>query len=121
MGIVQRDDGALLIIQRRDTGTWSFPAGYCDLGENVAKTAVRELLEETGYRIRISRLLGIYSNPQFHYTFKNGDKVKNVGVVFLASVNGGVPKPEPSEIMAIDWLQPEQVLSRVSDHVTSFG
>ncbi len=114
--VVQRDDGKILMVQRRDTGTWALPAGYADLGENVANTAVREVLEETGYHIQVERLLGIYSNSQFHYTFENGDQVKNVGVVFKASLTGGVGSPDLDEIMALAWLPPDAVLARVSDY-----
>ncbi|KAA3656209.1 MAG: NUDIX domain-containing protein [Chloroflexi bacterium] len=114
MVVVQRDDDTLLMIQRRDTGTWAFPSGYSDLGENVAETAVREAFEETGYHIQVERLIGIYSNPQFHYKFENGDQVKNVGVVFKASLNGGVCVPDPAETLAVKWWAVEEILPCMS-------
>ena len=38
----------LLMIQRRDTGTWALPGGHLDPGESAAAAAQREVLEETG-------------------------------------------------------------------------
>lgn len=44
-------------------GKWVVPGGYVDRGEEVPQAAVRETLEECGLRIRIERLLGVYSYP----------------------------------------------------------
>ncbi|MCZ7667821.1 MAG: NUDIX domain-containing protein [Chloroflexi bacterium] len=47
---VRRDDGRFLMIQRADDGAWTFPAGYSDIGENAAQTAVRETFEKRATR-----------------------------------------------------------------------
>ena len=108
-----REDGRLLMIQRSDTKTWAMPAGFCDLGENVAHAAVRELFEETGYRIQIDRLMGVYSDPHFHHTYDNGDQVKNVGATFRATIIGGSHQPDQIETLAVDWVAPEDIMSKV--------
>lgn len=115
--VVVREDRSILMIQRSDTGTWALPAGYCDLGENVAHAAVRELYEETGYRAHIERLMGIYSETCFHYTFGNGDQVKNVGAVFRATLTGGRLNPDPHEVMAVAWVPVHVVSGKVSDYM----
>lgn len=108
-----REDGRILMIRRRDTGTWFFPAGYADLGENVANTAVRETYEETGYHIQLDRLLGVYSSPQFHNTYANGDQVKNVGAMFRAHIIGGEARPQLSEVSEIGWLTPDEIIDHL--------
>ena len=63
--IVARDDEVLLC--RRDIdpgrGRWSFPSGYVDAGEPVEVAARREVLEETGLEVELSRLVGVYDSP----------------------------------------------------------
>ncbi|MCB8984587.1 MAG: NUDIX domain-containing protein [Ardenticatenaceae bacterium] len=115
MTATTRDDGRFLMVRRRDNGAWTFPAGYSDLGENAAHTAVRETLEETGYHVTLERILAIYSSPTYHHTFPNGDQVKNVGTLFLARLESGEAVPELQEVTAVSWLLPEEVLQTVPD------
>ena len=56
--------GKLLLIKRGTMpgiGKWSFPGGYVDRGERVEDAAQREVLEETGLRVEITGLIGLYS------------------------------------------------------------
>ncbi len=45
-GLVQNNDGAILMIFRR--GFWDLPKGKLDAGELISECAVREVREETG-------------------------------------------------------------------------
>lgn len=72
------------------SGSWTFPAGYVDLGESVPQAAIRETREETLLDIRLDRLLNVYSYA-------------NVGivlVVYCATVIGGIAgiTPESREV-----------------------
>ena len=72
----------LLLIKRKynpDKGYWSIPGGHLDLGEKVQKAAIREALEETGFKTKISKLAGIIDkimydkegNIEYHYVLIN--------------------------------------------------
>jgi 8-oxo-dGTP diphosphatase len=63
--IVERDGDILLTRRAHDPGRglWGFPAGYMECDEQVKDAVVREVLEETGLRVRLDRLVGIYSYP----------------------------------------------------------
>src|SRR5687767_11690657 len=66
VGVVVDLDGRIVLGRRGhepNMGRWSFPSGYVDAGEKVEDAAVREVEEETGIKVRIDRLLGVYSTP----------------------------------------------------------
>lgn len=52
-------DRIMLVRELRDD-LWVLPGGYCDLNEPPSQAAAREVLEETGYAVRPSRLLAVY-------------------------------------------------------------
>jgi 8-oxo-dGTP diphosphatase len=84
-GVVIQDGRALLI--RRGTeplkGEWSIPGGMLELGETLVAGVERELLEETGLKVRVIELIEIFerishaergsgdpkqsSRPQYHF------------------------------------------------------
>lgn len=119
--IVTRDDGRLLLLQRVGEAHWHFPAGYSNLGENVAATAVRELREETGLEIVPQRIVGIYSHPRYRHTYANGDRVRNVGVLFQATAVGGQARVDGVEIAAMAWVLPEDVEMRLEPRLRALA
>lgn len=84
VGVVAERDGAILMTRRNHEpklGEWSFPSGYVDAYEDVRAAAVRETLEETGIRVRIETLLGVYQ--------EEGSRV--IFLAFAASAEPGDP------------------------------
>jgi ADP-ribose pyrophosphatase YjhB (NUDIX family) len=65
-GAVFSLNGGILLVQRAiepSYGKWVFPGGYVDRGEALEAAAVREVKEESGLDVRLTRLLGVYSSP----------------------------------------------------------
>jgi ADP-ribose pyrophosphatase YjhB (NUDIX family) len=92
-GIVFRDDGRVLAIQRRDDGRWVPPGGVLELAETPADGVAREVLEETGVKVRAERLTGVYKN------MRRGI----VTLAFRCSIIGGQTHPT-SEARQVTWL-----------------
>ncbi|MDX1412831.1 MAG: NUDIX domain-containing protein [Candidatus Promineifilaceae bacterium] len=109
--VIQREDGRLLMLQHKHESSWRLPAGFSNLGENVAQTAVREVWEETRLRIHPERIIGIHSSPLLNVTYPNGDQTRNVGVVFQGRLLGGVLEIDDGEINALEWMTPENALA----------
>jgi 8-oxo-dGTP diphosphatase len=60
-GIVFDGDGRLLLIRRANppsAGSWSIPGGKCLPGESTEQACVREVAEETGLDVAVSRYAG---------------------------------------------------------------
>jgi ADP-ribose pyrophosphatase YjhB (NUDIX family) len=58
-------DGELLLIRRADFKLWTLPGGQVEAGESVAQAAIREVYEETGLRVALTALVGIYAMPHW--------------------------------------------------------
>ena len=61
--VVRNRNGYILLEKRSDSGLWGLPGGRIEPRESVVESAVREAKEETGFRVKIVRLLGVYSEP----------------------------------------------------------
>lgn len=71
----------LVLIQRANEpfeGSWALPGGFVEVGESVEKAAVREVEEETGLKVRLVSLVGVYSQPG------RDPRGHNVSVAYLA-------------------------------------
>lgn len=55
--------GVVLIERRNPPHGWALPGGFVDYGETCEQAAVREMQEETGLDVRLTGLLGVYSDP----------------------------------------------------------
>ena len=61
--IIFNDQGQVLLGHRRDMDVWNLPGGRVEAGERPDKGILREVREETGLTVQVSRLVGIYSKP----------------------------------------------------------
>ncbi|MFO0605316.1 MAG: NUDIX domain-containing protein [Polyangiales bacterium] len=83
-GMAARDgEGRLLLQQRAGEGTWGLPGGWMAPGESAHACAAREALEETGWVVEVTGLLGVYTDPATHtFTYPNGHRAQFVALVF---------------------------------------
>lgn len=73
-------------------GKWTLPGGGADLDETVEQTAIREVREETGYDVELTRLLGVdsYVVPAAQRFHGATDRpLKGVRVVYEGRIVGG--------------------------------
>lgn len=58
------DTGRILCVQRGyGARTWTTPGGMVESGESPVAAVCREVLEETGWVVRVEYLIGVYSVP----------------------------------------------------------
>lgn len=52
--------GRILLVREAADGHWSLPGGWADIGLSPAENAAKEAREESGYTVRIERLLAVW-------------------------------------------------------------
>jgi 8-oxo-dGTP diphosphatase len=64
-GFAIRGGKVLLVKRGRDPykGSYALPGGIVEYGESAEDCVVREVLEETGLRTSVKRLVGVFSSP----------------------------------------------------------
>ncbi len=51
---------SILLVQERSDERWTLPGGWADVGESPSVAVVREVEEESGYKVRATKLLAVY-------------------------------------------------------------
>jgi ADP-ribose pyrophosphatase YjhB (NUDIX family) len=80
----------VLLTRRTDNGLWCLPGGCMESGESAAEACEREVWEETGLKVRVKRLIGVYSDPDQLVIYPDGNKVFFVILGFEVEFIDGV-------------------------------
>lgn len=101
---VQDDAGRLLMIRRTDNDLYAMPGGAQEIGETVSEAAVREVEEETGLKIEVTGLIGIYSDPSHIIAYPDGEVRQEFAICLRGKTTGGEihTSTESSEVRWID-------------------
>ena len=83
--IVEDAQGRILMQQRSDDGTWSYPGGRIEIDETVEDGARREVREECGLEVGALRLLGVFSGKELNHVYPNGNEVCGIDIVHVSS------------------------------------
>jgi ADP-ribose pyrophosphatase YjhB (NUDIX family) len=87
--VVLDSTGKILLVRRADNGRWAVPGGYMEPGESVTEACAREVWEETGIRVRVGRLIGVYNSPHIMVEYPDGNRLQLVMLCFAAEPVGG--------------------------------
>jgi 8-oxo-dGTP pyrophosphatase MutT (NUDIX family) len=86
------EQGRIFLTRRADNGQWCLPGGGMESGESVTEACEREVWEETGLRIGVKRLVGVYSHSDQLVVYPDGNKAHIVALHFEAEITGGQPR-----------------------------
>jgi ADP-ribose pyrophosphatase YjhB (NUDIX family) len=110
---VLNEKSEVLLIQRADNGLWALPGGCHDLGETPKECAERECLEESGYIVQVTDLLGVYSSNRYEYVHYPWKENEFCHIFFRAKLVGGEAATS-SESTRVAWFK-ESNLPEFSD------
>jgi ADP-ribose pyrophosphatase YjhB (NUDIX family) len=107
VAFVQDHDGRALLVERSDNGLWALPGGVQEIGETVGAAAERETLEETGYRVMVNGLIGVYSDPKHVIAYSDGEVRQQFAIAFRAELQSGEPTTS-SETPSVGWYTEQE-------------
>ncbi|HET7699415.1 MAG TPA: NUDIX hydrolase [Candidatus Limnocylindria bacterium] len=108
VGVLVVRDGKLLLVRRERApykGYWDIPGGFLEADEHPREGARREAREETGLRIALDALLGVYHDKS------GADHTLNL--YYQAHVTGGRERPG-DDADALRWFAPREIPSRIA-------
>jgi len=115
--LVTDDAGRILVVRTTYLGPgWMLPGGRVERGETPHAAAAREVLEETGMRVRIDRLLLVDAHRR-----------STVSFVYAGRLVGGTLSPQFGEIAEVGWLARDEIaatswrLDRLLEHLDAVG
>lgn len=104
-GCVIQDNNKILMVQQGQgvaKGLWNFPLGMLENNEKILDAAIREVEEETGYKISIYGLLGIYN-------FISINNEHAIFFCYVGQVTAGILKYDNNEIINVKWLSFDEI------------
>jgi ADP-ribose pyrophosphatase YjhB (NUDIX family) len=111
--VISDDQGKIVLTKRNDLPVWCLPGGHVEAGESLAAAAIREVKEETGLEVKITRLVGIYSRPNW---FEGSHEI-----VFAAEPTGGQLQKDGIETVDIGFFDhanfPQPILAWSMAHI----
>lgn len=84
-GAIFNEAGEILLMERSDGTGWCLPCGWIEPNERPIDAIVREVFEETGLKVEIGPLVGVFTRMP---SARNGPHTM-VAVVHLCKVIGG--------------------------------
>ncbi|GLJ59920.1 NUDIX hydrolase [Microbacterium barkeri] len=107
---VIRDDDRFLLARHRHSGLWSLIGGGVEPGEEPAAALLREVLEETGARVRVRGIVGVYGGEPMMVTYPNGDQVGYVTTAFDCELLSAAT-PDLEELLELGWFPRDAIPS----------
>lgn len=91
----------VLLTRREDFEVWCLPGGQVDEGETLAQAALREVREETGLEVELTRLVGTYTRtggfPDLHI------------ILYAARPIGGELRLQPGETIELGYFSQDEL------------
>ncbi|MBW7956651.1 MAG: NUDIX hydrolase [Deltaproteobacteria bacterium] len=106
-GVIFRKKGGLVevaLISVRGGKVWGLPKGTAEKGENLARTAHREVREETGLDGRIIEKIG---HIEYFFTMKEGGETRRIFKIvyfFLMEYTSGRVEDHDEEVDECRWV-----------------
>jgi 8-oxo-dGTP diphosphatase len=109
--VIVEGDNVVLVKRKNNPfkDYWALPGGFVEYGEKVEDAVVREAKEETGLKVEITKLTGVYSDP------KRDPRGHTVSAVYLCKKSGGELKAD-TDAKEVKWFEKKDIQKLAFDH-----
>ena len=104
-GAAFRDDTILLVKESVD-GLWTLPGGFADVGDSPSEAVERELLEESGFQSRATKLCAVYDRNK--HPHKPSFPFHLYKMFFLCEITAGEPRTS-HETDAVEFFAENEI------------
>ncbi len=103
--VVTTDSDEVLLLKRADTEQWALPTGSVERCEPVQEAISREVMEETGIRIQVEELTGVYSQPEQQvFSYPSGKTVHFITNCFRCTIEAGTAEADEEEALEVGFF-----------------
>lgn len=107
--IIQNKKGEILLGKRGKivmgySGYWGLPGGLTIQGEKIKDSATREVFEEMGVKIKITK----ESKNFYEILPTKNNPLHSLNVVFYGKITKGIPKPK-DETTEVRWFKSSEI------------
>ena len=94
-------DQILMVQEKMDENRWTVPGGWADVGYTPFEVAEKEAWEETGMRVKATRLLAVFDKSRHEHPFEPWYVYK---FFILCEVTGGELMQQTTETSGAAWI-----------------
>ncbi len=112
-GVVFRrtdDRTEVVLIAVKDGMVWCLPKGLVEKGENIARTAHREVREETGLDGNIIKLIGNIHYFYISREYGEAGRIFKIVYFFLMEYTGGDVSNHDNEVYDCRWFPVDEAI-----------
>jgi len=111
-------DNRILLVREISDGGWTLPGGWADVGDSPSLSAVREVKEESGYDVRITKLAAVLDRDRHPHPPIPFHAYK---LFFLGELTGGISatsnETDAVDFFAADHLPPLSLTRTVPEQI----
>jgi ADP-ribose pyrophosphatase YjhB (NUDIX family) len=104
--IIEEREGEILMVKEAKEhihNSWDLPGGGLEEGEKVTESAKREVLEETGYTVELTGLIGIYKGAS------NANDTETIVFVFKGELGEKKREELEDDIIEAEFKDKEEI------------
>jgi ADP-ribose pyrophosphatase YjhB (NUDIX family) len=104
------DDRVLMVREISDGGRWTLPGGWADVNRTVTQSAVREVLEESGFEVEPLKLAAVWDRTKQGHAPHVFSCCK---LFFVCSLIGGLARTS-HEVSEVAWFHETDIPGELS-------